>query len=332
MENMVDGEVVVGGPVISTAAVTPRESFDMWSSIMSESVLPCSMEPLGEGPHYGSLTPQVMAEAISIAVASNSAELARRTPRHIARVPAPYVLAGLTLAGVSEVTTGEHRQRVPIGSMFLIDGERPQEARTSAYTALLIRVRKDALMRASGLREDSFPAFTLVEPVAHGALVTDFFRRLITLPGETIGAVPVLNAGIELLGAALALGGGVAASPASETLEREHLLRYLRDNLADPRLTVDRIADACGMSRRTLFRLLGDESGGPMALLRTLRIDRARQLLAAAPDRTVASIAHACGFTGDRNFYRVFRGETGMTPAEYREIVLSIGRSGTDGR
>ncbi|MBF6324169.1 helix-turn-helix domain-containing protein [Nocardia cyriacigeorgica] len=36
-------------------------------------------------------------------------------------------------------------------------------------------------------------------------------------------------------------------------------------------------------------------------------------------DQTVASIAHACGFGGDGNFFRAFRVETGQSPADFRE-------------
>ncbi|MBW0274391.1 hypothetical protein ATM97_09205 [Nocardia sp. MH4] len=240
MDRMDEDEVVVGGQQMSTAEVSPHESFDLWTSIMSESVLPCSMEPLGDGPFYGALTPKVTAEPISMAIAANSAELARRTRRHIARAPAPYALACLTLSGISEVSCGDHYLRAPAGTMFIVDGERPQEARTSDYQGLLVRVSKEAL----------------------------------------------------------------------------------QDNLADPDLTAQRIAAACGMSRRKLFRVIGDE-GGPTTLLRAMRVDRARELLTSAPERTVSSIARACGFTSDRNFYRVFRGETGMTPAEYRQYIVS---------
>lgn len=60
-----------------------------------------------------------------------------------------------------------------------------------------------------------------------------------------------------------------------------------------------------------------------MAMLRSMRVQHARELLIAGPDRTISSVARACGFATDRHFYRVFRGETGMTPAEYREYILS---------
>ncbi|MFE1596187.1 helix-turn-helix domain-containing protein [Nocardia sp. NPDC058705] len=314
--------IVVGGQVISTAAVPARESFDFWTSVMSESVMPCSMEPLGDGPFSASLVPKVMADPLSMVVTANSAERARRTDQHIARGCDASVLAVLTLSGVAEIVCDDRFVRAPVGTMYLVDSERPQEARTADYEALLIRVPKETILRSAGLDADALPPVRLVAPVAHGAVVIDFFRRLITLPPETMGSVPMLNAGVELLGATLSLGRG----PAVPALDREQLMTFLRHSLADPRLSTDRIAEACGMSRRKLFRVVGDRDGGPMALLRTLRAERACELLATAPDRTIGSIARACGFTGDRIFYRAFRSEIGMTPGEYRESILSSTR------
>ncbi|MEV0333204.1 AraC family transcriptional regulator [Nocardia sp. NPDC050717] len=317
-------EVIVGGPTLSTAAVSRRESFELWSSIVSDAMVGCSMEPLDDGPFHGSLTPKVSSGTLSIALVTNSAERARRTRAHISRAPESAAIIGVTLSGVAHVTGDGQTIRIPPGAMFIVDGEHPQEVLTSAYQGILMRAPKDALLRSSGLAADDFPAVLGVEPVAHGALATEYFRRLVTLPPETAGMVQLLDAGIELLGAALAIGSGHAPSGQSgQTLDREQLVRYLRANLADPRLTAQSIADACGMSRRKMFRAIGSDEGGPMALLRSMRVQHARELLIAGPDRTISSVARACGFSTDRHFYRVFRGETGMTPAEYREYILS---------
>ncbi|MEV0462867.1 helix-turn-helix domain-containing protein [Nocardia tengchongensis] len=151
----------------------------------------------------------------------------------------------------------------------------------------------------------------------------DYFRRLVQLSPQALGNTAMLNAGIELVAAALALA--VDQRPderAAGALLRQQVITFLKANISDPELTADRIASACGLSRRKLFRIFTAD-GGPMMLLRRMRTDRARELLLAAPDRTIVSIAHACGFGGDRNFYRVFRSETGLTPSEYREHVLS---------
>ena len=47
-------------------------------------------------------------------------------------------------------------------------------------------------------------------------------------------------------------------------------------------------------------------------------MDSAKRLLAATP-LPVTAIAQRCGFSDEMYFYKVFKRETGMTPAEYRQ-------------
>lgn len=60
-----------------------------------------------------------------------------------------------------------------------------------------------------------------------------------------------------------------------------------------------------------------------MTLLRQMRIHHACRMLLTAPERTIESVARASGFTGSRDFYRAFRRQTGLTPAEYREHAVT---------
>ncbi|NEW30799.1 AraC family transcriptional regulator, partial [Nocardia cyriacigeorgica] len=98
----------------------------------------------------------------------------------------------------------------------------------------------------------------------------------------------LLTAGVEILGAALALGAGhYPAASGGQVFDRELVVKFLRARLSDPALNTERIAEACGVSRRKLFRVLGNDEGGPMALLRRMRTELACELLISAPDRTV---------------------------------------------
>ncbi|MFE4456889.1 AraC family transcriptional regulator [Nocardia tengchongensis] len=313
----------MGGPRISTADVSATEAFDWWAAVQSESMTPCSTQPLPGGPFSASIGSCVESEPISIAQLAISGSITHRNHRHIARSDTQYVLAYLTTAGRFDVRFGGDFLRAPAGTMFVVDGQHPQEAIASDFEAIMVRVPRELLLSATGLSEDDFPRARRLQPVGHEALVIDYFRRLVEPPANALGNIAMLNAGIELLAAALALGVEQRPDePAANSLLRQHVIAFIRANLGNPGLTVDRIAFACGISRRKLFGLFTDIDGGPMQLLRQLRAERAQELLIATPDQTIAAIAHACGFTGERNLYRVFRAETGITPGEYREHVL----------
>ncbi|BDT87499.1 AraC family transcriptional regulator [Nocardia cyriacigeorgica] len=323
-------EVVVGGETISTAAVAPQEAFDMWEAVISDGMTSCSMQPISAGPFHAALTPLVYSDPIALATARNAAELARRTARHIARSDRSSVVAVMPLVGGCEVEIDRQRLSAPAGSMYIIDDDHPQLLQTDGFTALMVRADRDLVLAASGLGADRFPTAVVLDPGGPGALVLDFFHRLAAGPIPEPAAPALLRAGIELLGAGMALGsGGRPSEPAALTVEHERVMAFVNHHLTDPELDVETIARGCGMSRRRVHRLLAEPWGGPMKLVRQLRIQRARALLVDHPDQTVASIAHACGFGGDRNFFRVFRAETGMSPAEFRERALAAERSGT---
>ncbi|MEV0462868.1 hypothetical protein AB0I30_17610 [Nocardia tengchongensis] len=151
-------DVAVGGPRFSTAGVSAKDSFGLWESILNESMMGCSLEPLTTGRFHGTLDPCVHSEPISIVQMANSGMFGRRTHRHIASSDSQDVILSLTMAGVSEMRCGEDSLRLPVGTMSILDCEQPQESVVSDYQCIVIRIRRDLLMSAAGLGEDDFPS------------------------------------------------------------------------------------------------------------------------------------------------------------------------------
>ena len=81
--------------------------------------------------------------------------------------------------------------------------------------------------------------------------------------------------------------------------------------------TVSTLASACGVSRRTLQRNFhGFVGRSPVAMLRMIRLDRARQqLMASPPGATITSIAAQCGFGHFGRFAAMYRARHGETPS-----------------
>ncbi|MFD0200984.1 MULTISPECIES: helix-turn-helix transcriptional regulator [Saccharothrix] len=100
---------------------------------------------------------------------------------------------------------------------------------------------------------------------------------------------------------------------------RREALDYMREHLADPTLSADRVAEALFISRRRLYQLF-DDGQGVSERIRGLRIDRARALLAdpAKAARGIGEIAKDCGFVSAAHFSRTFRQVVGQTPSEFR--------------
>lgn len=108
----------------------------------------------------------------------------------------------------------------------------------------------------------------------------------------------------------------IASSKADERfLERLHEVIY--ENIGDPNLNVDILADAMNMSRPTLYRKIKALSDlTPNELINVARLKKAAELLAEG-EYKIYEVAEKVGYHSQTSFGRNFLKQFGMTPSEY---------------
>ncbi|MBK7902999.1 MAG: AraC family transcriptional regulator ligand-binding domain-containing protein [Proteobacteria bacterium] len=79
----------------------------------------------------------------------------------------------------------------------------------------------------------------------------------------------------------------------------------------------ERIAEALGISERTLRRHLAQEGTGFRRMLDEARVALAKELLR-APKRSIVEVASLVGYSSVHSFHRAFKRATSRTPAAYR--------------
>ncbi len=96
-----------------------------------------------------------------------------------------------------------------------------------------------------------------------------------------------------------------------------HAMTYVRSHLTES-LDGDSVAEACGVSRKTLCTRFKQETGETFAsYVRRARVERARRLLDTT-DFEVSQIAYQTGFSSQSHMQTIFKKETGFTPREWR--------------
>jgi AraC-like DNA-binding protein len=101
----------------------------------------------------------------------------------------------------------------------------------------------------------------------------------------------------------------------------QRIERWILEHLAEPGLTPERVAEAFGMSRRSLYNLFLGSQRTPRAFIQDARLARAQQLMAheAGRDLALGVIAQRSGFADPAHFSRAFHARFGMAPSAWRE-------------
>ncbi|MEC3915655.1 AraC family transcriptional regulator [Nocardia sp. CDC160] len=100
--------------------------------------------------------------------------------------------------------------------------------------------------------------------------------------------------------------------------------REAMEGLADDlELTPDAVARICGVSRKTLYNALTKTHGvTPAALLRDVRLGRARERLSHPGAISMVRIAEAAGYSTVRGFTLAFQRRFELSPQQMRERLL----------
>lgn len=104
----------------------------------------------------------------------------------------------------------------------------------------------------------------------------------------------------------------------------ERILKHVSENIANPDLKIDDIAEATGMSRSVLYNKIKTAVGmTPIDFVRHIRIMKASEMLQNSDD-SLTMISYNVGFSDPKYFSKVFKKEIGITPTEYRDRTQKL--------
>lgn len=108
-----------------------------------------------------------------------------------------------------------------------------------------------------------------------------------------------------------------------ETL-RTRILGFINRNLADPDLTIERIAARMHCTKRYLHKVFSEEGETLSQYIwsRRLELCRAQLLRPDLSGKSITEIAFACGFSNAAHFSRSFRARFGESPRAFRRAAL----------
>ncbi len=299
-----------------TARLTTGER---WQELASDLFVPLHVS--GDGP-----APRVRADYESVAdvaysrVRSTRGEVVR-AEELIDSADSDVALFSLQLRGTGQVTQRGRSTVVRPAEGVAYVADAPYRLTFPAEVDLLVvRVPTPALglsmdrlreVVAAPLRMPRAGTLGLLARVVGSSLAG---RGLLSSPAETA------RVSAELLREILAHHSGVPSRSRSHAALRADVRAHIHRRVGDPGLRVRGLADAAGVSERTVHAAFAEVGSSPAAEIRRIRLERSRRLLETT-SLTIAEIALACGFTDPTSYARAFRREGELTPAAHRTVT-----------
>lgn len=244
----------------------------------------------------------------------------------VARVSALMLLSGQAVLADDK----GRRAELEAGDLCLLRSQRALEiAFSGPFELALVDVAEADVAGRSPLWRAA-----MMQPIAGKmgapAVLVDAIRSLRRWH-DTLG--PSSNEGIaaaliDLVGAVVCFAIPANADCVHRShYHRERIKRFVTDNLRNPDLTVDCIAEAINLSPRQVHRLFAKET---MSLMRWVWVQRLencyRELRAnASANQSISEIAYRWGFNDQAHFSRAFRRHFGFPPRAARHQAPAIG-------
>jgi AraC family transcriptional regulator, positive regulator of tynA and feaB len=300
---------------IETATVSWRDRVALWSDTLTTVCGPLRTEPL-DATLDGSMTfgaigrLQIGHIAVSRHRVGLTAELARAERHPVAKVI-------IQTAGVSVYEQRGDRVVLTPGDGLVYDVSQPHAILSTETTEHFVVTVPHDLVAGRGIRLDRLSAQQFSARTGVGRLAADLIHSTF---GELSTISPTCEADLAAsLLSLMFLSLPNEAADASEAF-RHRIEGYIRDQIRDPELSIDKIASALRCSKRYLHMAFAASDRSITDHIWSTRLDGCRGDLARHTDRTISEIAFAWGFSSSAHFSRAFRKRFGVTPSEFRRV------------
>ncbi len=317
--------------MLSTDVVPPRERFSFWRETMQRVACPLTVTE-ADGELYGTLRATPL-DRLTILDSSASGHGLIRGGTDIARgtVESYFIFQQLgSAASAFRAAAADEPATVASGDIFIGDADEPFESWSRGFQQRRVWVVPRALVPVDGdLEERLGNGLCLRGGDGLTRVLSAYLTELHRQAGDlTDGAGALLAENVGRLIAAAGAGPRRVPEESHRSIAAARLSfvrRTIDANLADPLLSPQRVAAACGMSVRTLHALFEPTAETFSQYLMRRRLGAARAALASAgwTGRSVTDTAFALGFNSLATFYRGYQAAYGETPGS----TLEAGRT-----
>lgn len=296
----------------STTQVSASQRFEYWKEVVCRHCIPAASQPLSGRDFDGRLEVRSIG---MLDICSLTAPLHewQRTPAHLRTGPDDDLWLGFSHDGHGLLEQGGRQAVLGQDRLFLYDAS--QAFRFSlGGSNHLVRIPRYLLnARLPGV--EHLTATVLQEGRPGVVPLREMLRQAAALSQESIDARIASRVSQTLLDLLVL---SVELQDLSK-VQAEHdlynkIMIYIHRHLADPELSLERVAEVHHVSTRTVTRAFARRQETMMSVVRQQRLQACREAIERGGVRSISQIALDFGFSDFSHFSHAFRKAFGMAP------------------
>ncbi|GAA5031526.1 helix-turn-helix domain-containing protein [Actinopolymorpha pittospori] len=313
----------MGEEVVSTDTVERSEREAFWHHVLADTFAAVQLERwTGHGLEPAAQLSATRRGRLLFAELEATPHVHRRTPRQIRQADAMFFQAAILTKGAASLEQEGRLAQLSPGDLVVYENSRPFTwTFTDSWAVTVLSIPSDTVSltdserRAMSARRHSGQT-GLSGVVAR--LVLDLTRHASEIPEGQSERILAHTTDLAISLFATSVKAEYADARHRTMLDR--IKGHIETHFRYAGLTPDDIAAAVRISTRYLHKLFEAEHQTVTLYLRDLRLRCARQELLdpRLAHRSVAEIAHGCGFGDLSGFNRTFKAAYGSTPSDLR--------------
>ena len=309
---------------------------DAWQAAVTETYFPLDTEYRNRREFKGALETWSLG-MVGVSRMQCDGLIYRRHRRHFLNERDSSLLITIPMLSEVNFSQGSRTVKCQPGGFLVERGDAPYEFWHGRTNALWVLKVPSASVRSRIGSADRLSALSFDATQGVAALFLDTVRLTIERAPEINEAARELAGKhiLDMLCLSIVSDDRVLDSTVSP-IRASHLHRaeqYIRDNLKNPELGPQSVAEACGISLRYLQGLFQDSDKSVNSFIRDCRLDRcAEDLMSLTARGTIAEIAYRWGFADQSQFCKHYRTRFGCSPSDTRRQATNVPDAPPPGR
>jgi len=314
--------------VFSTVGVHEKDRFQSWRAICEDRLVPMIQKTINDEPFQAKISGTSIGglNFTQFGLRNLRAETSSRSINHKNNKP-EILFISLVLSGSVQAEQNDRSSTDMAGDFSVRDTNTPWVIEHTGHSEVLaIEVPRNRLESVLGSAR-YFTGLSANSRLPTTILARSFLYDLLRVGDQLtpLAAERMATIGIDLINASLAERMAMEMPKSLYgTLIVQRAKTYISTNFGDPNLNPSKIAAANGVSLRRLQELFRESGYNIAALIWQQRLEKAAERLADPANlrMPLSELAFWCGFVDQAHFSRRFRQRFGVSPREYRHMVL----------